>query len=388
MDERNLILGGRIQKYIEIVEYFISEIKESKANLVFFARLSEVGLKHMDEYESNVDAFDCIKQYHNLRRFSNTNRGTRPNERFWYNLLQLCEKYGQINVHYWKHLRSIKRYIENNEGNILAIMTSEIKFLTLKYDFEYLSLSHVDFFDVKITKIYRKTLDNVLGLNTNQMRLLITLSHLAYSNDKCFEMQAFLRSLEGSDHPILKLSSYIKRQENNSDDFILRKISNNIAGGRLNRDLLRKFRNHFQHSSDPNDVFDEVQHKNYVAVKLANEGGRFETIFKFCSDKLFYAYKLMIEYRTIPKDLLVYIDVNQPDAISFIDLTVKVTLKLCGVLFKDVELERRPKTRIIEIRRSFNEVARTREDIIYPTSEYTKNCFRLKFPVNFSRLLQ
>ncbi|XP_055326138.1 uncharacterized protein LOC129579974 [Sitodiplosis mosellana] len=364
LDEESLILGGRFQKYNEIVEYFLGELKKCGLNLKFFARLAEGRFKHMEHFDSNINAFDCMKRYGNLRNFSNTNRSVRPNERFWYNLLRLCAKYGQVEAHFWRHWWHVKDYIKDHQRDVLAIMTSETRFLTLDLDFEYWSLTNVQLSTLKIMKFCRKTLYDVLGLSPIQMQLLSTLSNLKNIDTP---VQHFLNNLEGGAHSILRLSTYIKKQEIKTGGFDLKKIASDIYGDSLTTELLKNIEQNFKTNSDYNDLVAEVQHKyERHAVKLANEDAEFETFFKFCSNEIFFAYKLMLEYSSIPKDLL-YIDVRQSDTGPFIDLMVEVTLKLCGIAFKDIALDKRPKTRVIKIQRVFNEeIAEIEEDIIYP----------------------
>ncbi|XP_031619086.1 uncharacterized protein LOC116338142 isoform X2 [Contarinia nasturtii] len=93
----------------------------------------------------------------------------------------------------------------------------------------------------------------------------------------------------------------------------------------------------------------------------------FKSVLRFCKDNIYFAYKLIIETYTIPKDLF-YIDIRRSDAITFIDLIINLTMKQLGILFKDIDPEMQPARRMVLLKRDFNvETVKYEKDIIYPS---------------------
>ena len=77
----------------------------------------------------------------------------------------------------------------------------------------------------------------------------------------------------------------------------------------------------------------------------------------------------MIETSTVQKDLL-FIDIDQDDAMTFVDLVITVTMRMCGILFMDVEDANKPRTRSVKFQEVRGEPAVQAEmDIIYPPRE-------------------
>lgn len=96
----------------------------------------------------------------------------------------------------------------------------------------------------------------------------------------------------------------------------------------------------------------------------------FNTVLKFCKENIYFAYKLMNEKSTIQKDLL-FIDLHQRDAEPFINMVINVTMKMMGIVFKDVDQDLKPRTRSVKVQLVPGETpVQSEKDIIYPTSKY------------------
>lgn len=93
-----------------------------------------------------------------------------------------------------------------------------------------------------------------------------------------------------------------------------------------------------------------------LILELVNTDDSFNLLLRFCKENLYFAYKLMIETSTVQKDLL-FIDISRPDAMTFVDLVTTVTMRMCGILFMDVDAARKPRTRTVKFQRVQGEPA-------------------------------
>lgn len=67
---------------------------------------------------------------------------------------------------------------------------------------------------------------------------------------------------------------------------------------------------------------------------------------------------------------MIFINIDGNRLRQFIDVVSKITLKLIGIVFKDVKPEKHPKTRIMKFNRdAFTVPPEHKMKIIYPTSE-------------------
>ncbi|XP_055326137.1 uncharacterized protein LOC129579973 [Sitodiplosis mosellana] len=335
---RGLRLGGQFRKFNEILEYFFDEMKKAGANLLFVARLNE------GRYRDFPNRWESSTLY--------------PNERLLYNLMQVCSKYGQVSVYYRLGKRSILSYAREHRNNVMALITRNAPFLVYDIDFSLWCLCNVDFFELKIVKICPKQMLQAIALNSKQMQLVRAICKL----DKSVKF----RLLGKQCSKLAFLVERVKLLEFGENGFDL----NGFPGS---KDLTEEQRDEFEeklnrvfavndYAADWNDdIYDGL------ILDLVNNDESFNLVLQFCKANLYFAYKSMNEKLTIQKDLL-FIDIRRPGALPFIDLVISVTMKLCGIIFKDVEPDKQPKTRTVKLKRIFGEEAVEYEvDIEYPT---------------------
>lgn len=100
----------------------------------------------------------------------------------------------------------------------------------------------------------------------------------------------------------------------------------------------------------------------------------------FCKENLYFVYELLVEDVT-SNQALAYIVLRQPNSEQFIDAMDILLSKMCGILFKDVNVDERLKTQKIEIKRRLNGNADPVEEKIedhYPPSKWKMLIFRIK----------
>lgn len=367
IDEGGLIFGGKFAKINEIVEYFFDEMKKCNANLVFFARLDEGKYKDIDMFSPLNLAYDCINQRKCLKTYLSYGRQTQasnliPSERNFYNLQQICTKYGQFYVNYGLSKRAILAYAREKRDDVMAVMTRNTEFFVHNCSFEYWSLSDVDFSALKIAKFCRIRLEHTLGFSTHQMQLLLVLSQLKPA-DK-FKLVG-----KGYGNPFINLLSYVENQRCDPDGYDFTKLRDTISEHQIKEmenqiselEELNRFAGSF--NEDINDEF---------ITELMDIDIIFDMVLLFVKQNIPFVYKLINETMSTPKDLL-FIDVRRAGSVQYIDLVIHVTLKMIGIVFKDISLEQRPKTRAVKINRNpvpFRPSTQMQMDIIYPTCKW------------------
>lgn len=419
LGEDELVIGGRHQKYNEILIYFFGEIKASNAKLVFFAQLDDERFKDINEFVPSFAEYDNIGKYGKLKKPAKHDRMTkktqksmgslrpnaklvfsaqlddehfenineflpsfadgklkkpaqhgrmtrkkpklmgllRPNERLWYNILHICAKYGEVKSTYGLRARAILAYFRANSDEVMAVITRNTEFFVYDTDFEYWSLSDLEFTHLKINRFCRKTLKSVLGLNSHQMQLLEAIS----------EDEILAKLIKKGVSPFLGMVEYVKMQICGANGYDLSKLTGRLTIQHLEvmEESISEIKDLNSYSGSWNaDIYNET------VADLVKNNKNFEKVLKFFQENISFAYKLINETTSGPKDLL-FIDVRQSKSVQFINLVNKITMKMIGLAFKDVQPEKRPRTRTIQTKRHFNQKAEESEmEIIYPTSEY------------------
>lgn len=247
-------------------------------------------------------------------------------------------------------------YARQHRHDVLALTTRNTDYLVFDDDFEFWSLSDLRIFELKIVKFNRAGLKEMIGLNSLQMQLLCAISHL--------EPQEKIR-ICGHRSLIRGCVAYVRRQKYGPNGYDVSELTGDFteAQTKLIFYVLNKMckTNNFIGSVD-----EEICSVDFIE-ELKNTDENFQMALQFCKKKIYFAYKLMNESITIPKDLL-YIDLRERNSAEFIEFVANITLKLCGILFKNVDLEKRPKTRPVGIvvNGSIEPIER---DIIYPPSK-------------------
>lgn len=363
IDKGGLVYGGRFDQINNIMDYFFAEIKKCKANLVFFARLDEGKYKDIGMFAPINGCYDCISQRKCLNSYLNRNQSKNsstlyPNERIWYNLQQIAAKYGKLYVNYGLSKQAILAYAKEKRGEVMAIMTRNTEFLVHSCDFEYWSLSDVDFNTLKIAKFCRWKLDQTLDFNQHQMQLLFVISE--------FEPADKYKLIGRGGNPFVELLKYVARQRCGRNGYVLSELTGNIGNAKLKEietkisdlEALNKFKGSFNE-----DI------TNGFITELVDADIIFDMVLQFCQMNIPFAYKLINETMSVPKDLL-FIDVRRDkSADMYIDLVIKVTMKMVGISFKDIKPEKRPKQRAVKVKKSISAAVQMDKDVIYPPSK-------------------
>lgn len=351
MDRDGLVLGGRFERINEILDYFFGELKKCNAKLVFIARLHDGRFEDIDEYQPCDKTYVAIEKHGSMMKhpikFPN-GCPLRPNERTWHNLLHICSKYGEVTGCYNLCMRSILAYTRKNCDKVLAVITRDTEYFAYNVDFDYWSISDIELNTLKIAKFCRQTLNRVLGLNIHQMQLMLAISEV-----KPFEHRPFLDKVE-----------------------CMKKHKCGPNGFHLHGHFTEEQRKEIKKETDEMKKYDKyagqwnVDIYSELLMDLITNDPDFDAILKFFKEKIHFAYKLVNETMTSHKDLL-YIDekIRRSNSRQFIDLVVQTTLKLIGTAFKDVEPEKRPITRSMQIKRDFSRAAAEQSEmnVVYPT---------------------
>lgn len=372
IDQGGLILGGRYQKMNEILDYFFREMKKANANLVFFVELDEGMLKNVDQYPKILPVYNGIIKKKSLKHQENEcsdkrvncTSDLRPSERILYNFMHsICYKYGQVNISYGIQMCGILAYARENRENVMCVITRDTEFFVYNSDFQYWSLSDVQFCELKIAFFSIQQIKEVIDLNVEQLQLLFAITQL--------EFQVYTQLIDYHNYDlwgrIYRLCDYVKKQDYGPNGFDSQKLTGNLTEEHRNsiKDDLTSVMLNNKYSGNWNEDISD----NDLISALVNKDDTFTKLLEFCKSNIYFAHKLMNEALTVQKDLL-FIDIRRPDALPFIDLVISVTMKLCGILFKDIDLDKQPKTRTVRIRRIFGEeTAEYEVDINYPTSK-------------------
>lgn len=366
--EEALTIGGRFDKYNEIVEYFFGEMKASNAELVFIVQLYND--KNINEYRTCFTDYDNISKNGGLnRRQKRAVKGKnqkmmgdlRPNERFLYNLLHICAKYGKVKACYGMCKRLMLAFVREKSEHILAVITRDTEYFVHDVKFEYWSLSDIEFNHVKIDRVCRTTLKTVLDLNCSQMQLFQAISKLE-TRIKLVDQ----KSIRGLNAVFLGLVDYIKKQKCGPNGYNLSELT-----GKFTSKELEDLSEHIAELKDINNYSgnhnDEIY--NEIVSELMENDTSFEAVLKFCKENCHFTFKLMNETISGVKDLI-FIDIRQSKGVKYVDVVNKIIMKMIGMAFKDVKLEKRPKTRLVQLKKHLNKDAIEIEmDIIYPTSK-------------------
>lgn len=343
-DEEGYILGGRFDSVNELSNHFFGRIKETGANLVFFSALNEGRFKDIEKFVDNNRVFDCIKNVKSLEYFLNDPRkkgwGTstlRPNERITFNLMTLCREYGQVFCSYGLTKAHILAYSRQLDHNVKALITRDTEYLVYNVDFEFWSLSNVDFREMKITRFNRDNLYDCMNVNIRQMQLLCALSQ--FSKDERARICGATGSMES-------LISFVKQQKCGPIGYDVMAFWGNFP-----TDLLQEISNELEKLVKRDSYAGSWTANQYVEPlsNVIEHQPDFQSVVNFCQNNLYFAYKLMNESMTVQKDLR-FIDLRRSDSRRYLDTVASTLLKLCGIAFMDVDAQERPISRSVYLK--------------------------------------
>lgn len=211
-------------------------------------------------------------------------------------------------------------------------------------------------FEFKVVKFDRHALKNELGLNSLQMQLLWPISQ--------FEREEKIRI--GGNYDVLRgCISYVKRQKCGSNGYDVSRLTGNLTEDQLEQ-ISCELNKMCRMNSFIGSVDDDIYNVELIE-DLKKTDTNFKLAMQFSKKKMYFAYKLMNESSTFQKDLL-FIDLRQQNSVKFVEFVANITLKLCGIVFKDVDLEKRPKTRSVATVAD-GAIEPIEKNIIYPPSK-------------------
>lgn len=354
IDADGLTIGGRFDKVKEILDFFFAEIKNARGKLVFIVRLKE-RYQDIDEFTPIFEEYNYIAQNEHLKKPSNREKikspAFRPQERAFFNLIYICKQYGEVITTYSLKKRANLAYIKEHRDEVLAFISKNTEYCIHDMDCEYWSLSNIEYNTLKISRFDRQKLNVVLGLNKQQMQLMFAIAKV-----KPFR--------KGGTDAFLGAVKMMKKQVCGPNGCDLSKL----AGITFTDDQREEVSSHINKLKDMDSFSGNCREDEYneLVSELVKDDAQFKTMLQYCKENNHFAYKLINETMTGLTDLL-FIDVRRHDSDRFIDLVVNILLKAVGIAFKDIEPDKRPKTRLIQTKRKFKEESvKSEMAVIYP----------------------
>ncbi|XP_055326141.1 uncharacterized protein LOC129579977 [Sitodiplosis mosellana] len=192
-----------------------------------------------------------------------------------------------------------------------------------------------------------------IALNSKQMQLVFVLSELK-TNIK-------LNLVGKQCHKQSRIVEFVKSLKYGENGFDLDQLAHKL--NKRERDDLEDKLNRVFAVNEYAGNWNEDIYEGLI-LDLANNDESFNLVLQFCKENIYFAYKLINEKDSTQKDLLCIEERREEDAI-FRSLMVTIMLKMCGILFKDVDPKKRP---TIRTNRNFGDIYVTSaNDIIYPT---------------------
>lgn len=345
------IIGGQYDEYVKKITKFFDKLLEWNAKLVFFCRpyLNDLIEETISNAYNHAER-NQLKQFKERMEMGKWLR-FHLDTRFLYNLMQICSKYGEVYTQLKGVAFSIDQYAREHSDEVLAMIQHDTDFLLFDSKYQYWSLADLDIFRCK-TKMYnRDTLYNRLQLDTKQIQMVAALSRLNVDFINNFVRNIEIEETNGK--TIFKLATYVRNLENLGD---LERIASDIFGEEHTEEQLQQIQQELSRYEMP------------APDILTGRNQHFRDFVEFAKKNLYFAYGLAVETMST-NQALAYIDLRRPDSPKFIKLMITILMKQCGILFKDVE--ERPQTRTVKIKRTFDENNNdeTDEVIIYPPSK-------------------
>lgn len=369
IDDDSLITGGKYDMYNNKFEKFLRELKEiCGANLVFFCR----PFLHDMEEDVILEAYDRVAQK-NLKAFQNhmmiKERRTSPwhlDKRVLYNFVQISAKYGKVYTEHTKNSQKLMKYALDHPDEVLAMIQHDNDFLLYDHiQYQYWSLADLNISQLTTKKYCRKTMYKELRLSTPQSHLLAAMMKLKGAHPDVILKLCDKIECDEKPKPLFRLAKYVRGKTFGPHGFDLNEIATEIFGaGYTERDkaLIQDELSRYDLNLE-----DERLESNQIS----------DEIVEFCKKNLYFAYGLIVEDITTNQSLA-YIDLRRRESTRYVNMVVTVLLKLCGILFKDGQVEERPKTRQIKIKRNIaDDAVPVEENIIYPSSKW-KSTFNIQ----------
>lgn len=374
-DREGYTLGGRFDYINALANYFFGEIKKSGANLVFFCSLHVYEgfsfLKNFENFAKPDQVFDCIRNQQSLRQFfANSKDGVwrisrvvRPIERIAFNLMQLCQQYGQVFCSYGLNKAHILAYIRQPEHNVRALLVRDTEYLVYSGDYEFWALTDVYFYEMEIVRYNRQNLYRCMeDINVDQMQLLCALSQLTRMERS---------QICGTSGSLKSCIPFVKRQRFGPNGYNVKEFSGYFTETQreeINGEMKKLVKTDSYAGSWTDDQYDETLSN---VIKCDSD---FKLVLNFCQSNIYFAYKLMNELETVQTDLL-FIDLRRSDSNEFLETVANTTLKLYGTIFMNVDVKMRPTTRLVYLKTE-ETAALIERDIICPPGKLIPKSIR------------
>lgn len=382
MKQENMALGGAYAAYNDVFEYFFSELKKCNVNLVFFLKnrvytdlkKSLYNNEHeADQQKEIFAAYDQLETNNRIDLNSDLNTGCN-NKRFRYNLIKICQKYGELIVTFKNHCHIIADYAIRNKEEVLSIICNDTSFLVMGGIFQYWSIDdpiEEIIFELRGTQYCRQELGRVLELNTKQMRLYAVITNCepdaVYNFSKKLKPPTLQR--------FLKIAIYVKQQQPiDNDSYNWEKIADDIYGRSLITKHIEDLEKYWNMHNFDYDF--EMKLMKYENILTAGTDQEYTDVVKFCKQNNYFSYHLMMETQSAAylfSDLL-YLDLRRNGSLTFNVLIYSILMKLSGILQKDKSSDYRPKTQAIFIKMSNEDSGQAiHHDIVYPNCKFEEN---------------
>lgn len=367
-DNLGQCLGGKYSLWMHYFRKFFTQLKEANAELIFFAagnKLTDELMvfipKREEEYIKYLNVLDEIDSIDGsvsefLRR---KNYDIRAPITMEYNIQKLAQGYGELRINYVRHNQEIAKYIKQNDGSILAIITNDNDFMVFDGDYQFWQANDLNMKNLTGRRMNREKIRTRLDLNSEQLQLMSALSGSSYLPVpvmKEFYNKIWDETVEGNRIP--QIAKYIRNEvpvlstgEKNCVRFDLVKVARDIFGDEYTEHDLNAIENGLV-QYNLNFQSDDVR-------TLSNT-------LKFCKSRNMFIYKLFTDDVYLIKDIC-YIDFRNYKSNNYADLVVPLLRKVQGIIFANER--HKPPERAICMKYAHDEPYRVVEEPIdYPPS--------------------
>lgn len=343
VDDNSIMVGGEFDKYHQLFTNFFEQIcSTGKVKLVFFIRY---GIRE-DAEKAAAQAIDRIDRFVNtVDHISYKSTITRDDERLKYNMVELCQRFGETIVVPDRFNQSVVQYARDPANNVLALIGTDSAFLAFDGNFTYWTgLDTLDALSTfSVIQVDRDKLDESLQLTRHEMRLHATISNVkrhVMMNE--FQQNGRIFGRCAGYGKLLRFAWYVKRQRpiaGNSYDFA--KIAADICDHHNGEYDEAPVREHLEDTwmqldshFDPNIWNAERQQRRFDAIG----DPECAEIAAFSSENnLHFVYHLLMEPLETPLYFwpLSYLKFHTSNAVKFNDVVIEVLTRLAGIVHKD-----------------------------------------------------
>lgn len=327
-------LGGTYFLQTRYLKSFLDRLKKLDAEFVFFSQQREIDSVELViprgelTYISGINVIDTLIEK-DIRLDENDIREICTPITFHYNVLRLCQQYGDIHYTYGVHNQEMAKYLQKN-ADALAILTNDSDFAIFDGDFQFWLVDELNMKELTTCNINRKKLTEKIALNYKQMQLLAALSF-----GSLLPYAAFKTFYDSLGKPrFIKLSNYVRNQlminkdeKNPRNAYDMHKICCDVFGDEYNE-------------------FDRNAIENGIAVYDLN----YEIIEPIDSFTLKLKYEYPLMYKLINDDVILlsdykYIDLRVTQSKTYTELVLPLLRRMQGIVW--LNDKGKPKSRLI-----------------------------------------